>query len=272
MTLALFFAALGALGILGLVVAVLIRRRANGGPDEPLTLRVPEAARIDTRDCRMAVHEAGHAAAAWCCTAVSEVSSARIDAKNGGEVEYLFYGGARTAEHAWCGLVITLSGIAAEGLVYSRWKTRNQLTFEGGDGYLLSKEKDLAAALTLAEDILSLSGACPWPRDEAMARLSPDPRKIYKKISNEAADVWQESYWMSKSLLRAHGASFFELVSLLLAKRKASSSDLEIVLGKRRVALLAAMGSWIESVVREEGKPKLLLPKFLLPQKRKKAA
>jgi ATP-dependent Zn protease len=203
---------------------------------------------IDTWECRVAVHEAGHAAAAWCCTLVAAVNVATIENEGGGVVKYSFLN-IPSPDAAWCRAVISLAGVAAEAHVYARWKTR------GAEG-------DISNALELAH--AARGHAPPWER---LGGRSLDFQKMFaQKIAREDLIFLEESFHMARRILRAHGGDFFRLVSALLAMRTARELHLEPVLGRRRVARLALFGADVERVV--SGESKLFKARFILPLKR----
>ncbi|HYX19560.1 MAG TPA: hypothetical protein VFA98_01800, partial [Thermoanaerobaculia bacterium] len=108
-----------------------------------------DAKAIDTWECRVAVHEAGHAVAAWCCTLVAEVKIATIEDKGGGGVVKYSYVPSPNPAAPWCCAVIALAGVAAEAHVYARWKTAGA-------------HKDITDALTYVRQ--SRGHAPPWER------------------------------------------------------------------------------------------------------------
>ena len=254
-----------AAGVLTVLSVVLWRRifakseippeRGSQGAQPP-GITAPAAA--DTQECRLAVHEAGHAVAGWCCTLVGEVSVATIEDKDGGLVKHTFYAVPGPAA-LWCEMVISLAGVAAEAMVYSRWRTKGS-------------ERDLARALGYAEQIGAAGQAgLPWDKLSPGGKV-PDFGKMYgARPSPEALENLGEGYRMTRKVLRSHGSGFFKMVSLLLTKRAVTNFDMERVLGKRRFETLIAVGARIESVVNESGRPELFKPRFVLPLRRRKA-
>src|SRR5271166_3771290 len=115
-----FFAlALGGLPVL----VVRLWRNIFAEAEIPPEIMGSGTAAVDTQECRLAVHEAGHAVAGWCCTLVGEVAVATIEAKSGGYVRHSYYK-IDGPEAEWCEMVISLAGVVAEATVYSRWRTR----------------------------------------------------------------------------------------------------------------------------------------------------
>ena len=215
------------------------------GPKEVIDTRA-----IDTWECRVAVHEAGHAAAAWCCTLVSEVKVATIEHKGGGGIVHYAYLNVPSPAASWCRAVIALAGVAAEAHVYARWKTAGS-------------QEDIEHALEFARQ--ARGHAPPWER--LVGKHNLGFQKMFSgKIEDEDLVFLEESFHMARRILRAHGGDFFKLVSALLAMRTARETHLEPVLGKRRAARLAVLGADVERAV--SGKSVLFKPMFVLPLKR----
>ncbi len=249
----------------GTVLVVMLWRRIFAEAEIPPEVRVPGAASVDTQECRLAVHEAGHAGAAWCCTLVADVDLATLEHKNkeweGGLVSYSFYG-LDWMEDRWCKMVITLSGVAAESMVYSRWRTY-------GSG------PDLTKALKIAESLASATSPVepPWRRLGVASGPAPNLARAFKtKPSHAAIENLEEGYRMARRVLRSHGGAFFKIVSMLLAKKSTSQTDIEAVLGKRYFATFALAGAHFESMVNPSGKPERFKPGFVLPARGRKAA
>jgi len=251
---------------MGTVLVVLLWRRIFAEAEIPPEVRVPGAAAVDTQECRLAVHEAGHAVAAWCCTLVSDVTVVTIEAKakdlgaglESGLVNYSYYA-IDWADGRWCKLVIALSGVCAEAMVYSRWRTTGS-------------ERDLAQALQMAESLADGSSP-PWQRLGVTSGAVPNLARAFKvKPTAAVAENLEEGYRMARRVLRSHGGAFFKVVSALLAKKSTSRADLEAALGGRYYAKLALAGAQIESVINQSGKAERFKPRFVLPGRRKKAA
>lgn len=205
---------------------------------------------IDTWECRVAVHEAGHAAAAWCCTLVAAVNVATIENTDGGGVVKYSFLNVPSPDAAWCRAVISLAGVAAEAHVYARWKTRGA-------------EADISGALELAH--AARGHVPPWERLRGKNDLGFQ-KMFTQKIEPEDLAFLEESFHMARRILRAHGSDFFRLVSALLAMRTARELHLEPVLGRRRAARLALFGADVERVV--SGESRLFKARFILPLKR----
>lgn len=209
-----------------------------GGREHRDTLsRDQESAAIDTIECRMAVHEAGHAVAAWCCTMTTDVSIT-IEAKHGGLVTWMMHGDG--VDVTWHRLVIALAGAAAEAMVYRRSRPE------------ASAKDDFRAAREYAEAIgVALA---PW-EDPGGPMISFE--KIYAPpLSPDARKNLEAAYRMARHVIRAHGRDYYRIVSLLLAHRTVTERDVVRILGHRApIRLLAPFG-----------------PRFVLPRRTKKAA
>ena len=171
---------------------------------------------IDTIECRLAVHDAGHAVAAWCCTAVIDIEIATIEAEQGGYVRWRM----PRERHAdlWHFLVITLAGVAAEAMVYSRSRSEAVAS------------SDFAFARKYAEQLVGVD--LPW-RDPGGPTI--DFQKIYVKPSPspEVIGVLKAAYRMARHVIRAHGGDYYRVVSMLLTHRTATQRHVERVLGSR---------------------------------------
>ena len=248
------------LGVAGLVFAISLWRYVSTPAEIPPEIAGSGTAAIDTPECRLAVHEAGHAVAGWCCTLVGEVTVATIEDKSGGFVRHSYYAiGGPEAE--WCEMVISLAGIAAEAMVYSRWRTA------GSEG-------DLSRALALAKSIDARGQeSLPWDRLGFAAGPVPDFTKMFKaELPTAVLENLEEGYRMTRQVLRSHGSRFFKMVTLLLTKRAVTRFDMERALGKRHFETLIAVGTRLESVINQNGKPERFKPRFVLPLRRRKAA
>jgi len=234
-----------------IALAAVVIRRLRARPVAPADF---DREAIDTWECRVAVHEAGHALAAWCCTLVSEVKIATIEAKHGGGTVVYAFLNLPGPDSAWCRAVISLAGVAAEAHVYARWKTHG------------SKE-DIAAALAQAGRARDHDP--PWARIGSGASSTLGFQRLFaSKLHPSDEVVLEESYRMARRILRAHGGDFFRLVSALLAMRTAREAHLEPILGRRRVARLAAFGAEVERAVLGQEERSVFRARFVLPMKR----
>jgi len=187
----------------------------------------------DTPECRIAVHEAGHAVAAWSCTCVTGMIIATIETETGGVVEYTIHS-SETPDGMWCLLTITLAGVAAE-------------TFVHGKAGTLSSETDLIKARKLAEQIAAKGWASPWKLEGEVPKFD-----IYDPpLKPQEVEVLQHSFRMAKHIVRAHDRQFHRMVVLLLTHKTVRESDVENVLGRRNFTKV--MG--------------LVRPTFIVPKK-----
>lgn len=167
----------------------------------------------DTSECRTAIHEAGHAVAAWCCTGVTRVTSAEIDDKKGVVKMMFVIDGSQ--ETAWCRTAIMLAGIAAEMLVFPKTKS-------------LESQTDLLAARELAS---TLTTDPPW--SVSVPGTLPFDKLFATPLSDKERLALHNAYTMAKYIVIAHGRKYFRIVSMLLAQKNASEADMERVLGNR---------------------------------------
>lgn len=131
-----------------------------------------------------------------------------------------------TDDARWCDLVCSLAGVAAEGAVYGH--------FRSGPA-----KQDLTEALKLAREIRSPQ---PWNDDWDLSVRSPKFRKMFTPaLSTTEAVRLAVAYRMARQLVHAYDLRFYQLISLLLARKKATSTDLINILGHRVVMLIAGM-------------------------------
>ena len=187
-------------------------------PPEKPTEKRSSGVPIDLPEIRTAIHEAGHAISAWCCTLVINVETVVV--KDGGHEGHVRseYFALETPKARWCHLVILLSGVAAEAMIYRR-------------GRSAGSKKDLMTALEHAESIADESP--PWKKN--VLHRSIDFSKMYEpRPSPQTIQNLEEGYRMAKHVLCANEARFYRVVSALLAKKSLSKTDLEPLLGSRK--------------------------------------
>jgi len=181
----------------------------------------------ETRETKTAIHEAGHTIAAWFCTFIDDVKSARIEA-NGGEVRHS--SSAFGADFTWCRMVIALAGVAAEAKVYKRWRS--------GEA-----KEDLMRVREFATKVVGTKP--PW------GVLFAPPQgfeSVYKSpLSSDESHVIRSAYAMARLLLDKHEIRLYRCAGLLLHRRKITSSDLTAALGSRGFLRVAATscGFWL---------------------------
>jgi hypothetical protein len=188
---------------------------------------------VDLPEIRAAVHEAGHAVAAWCCTIVTRVKVASVGKGGDGRVGFeLFLLGSPDAR--WCQLVIALAGPAAEAMVYKKGRSRES-------------NLDLTAALQHAEAI----GSAPPPWAAQRGPTFDFDRLYYPRPSEQARRNLEEGYRMAKCILQKSEHRMYAVTSALLACGSVSEKELSMILGSRTgMRLLLVFG-----------------PKFVLPRK-----
>lgn len=188
---------------------------------------------VDLPEIRAAVHEAGHAVAAWCCTLVTRVKIASVGKQGDGRVgfEFLSLG---SSDARWCQLVIALAGPAAEAMVYKKGRSRES-------------SFDLTAALAYAEAI----GTAPPPWAAQRGPVFDFDRLYHPRPSDQARRNLEEGYRMAKCILQKSEHRMYAVTSALLACGSVSEKELALILGSRAaMRLLLVFG-----------------PKFVLPRK-----
>lgn len=183
-------------------------------PSRPTPVETP-----DTPKVRTAVHEAGHALAAWRCSNVVEVRCVTIDGPSGGFVDYSAPP-PRSADELWCQIVIILAGIAAELAVYR--------TTRSGPA-----ERDLRFARRRARMLAALGKpAPPWtPRAKPPAQRF---ESLYEHpLSDDEAAVLRIGYDKARLLIRDSHAQHSRLVALLLHQRTLDHAAMRVLFGSR---------------------------------------
>lgn len=181
---------------------------------------------LDTAECRAAVHEAGHALLALRCSIVSNIVEVSIDAEAGtGRVEYDI--DVRSKNYESCSIVIHLGGLAAEGLVFGKFRTGHARTD-------LLKARRLAQSLSERNESFSLSS--PSVRsthvfDQSLPNAKPEETKIL-----ESARLY------AKSVLKRGIQQHTQIVSLLLSRNGfLREDDLRQTFGTRRALFALGM-------------------------------
>jgi len=156
---------------------------------------------------------------------VPEIGDVTIEAEDGGATRMWLYS-QDSHESRWCDMVIYLAGMAAEIAAFGKVKTR-------GCG------PDIERALSQAKKIAESGNVTPpWKSPSRKKSLEFD--KMIHSLDPQHAKVLSEGYRMAYSILEAHGNRFYKVVSVLLTKKTASSTDIEAVLGPR--AFVKIMG------------------------------
>lgn len=190
---------------------------ADEKPKKTSSTSSPPLIPVDLPEIRTAVHEAGHAIAVWCCTLVTDVSAVVV--KKEGREGYVRFEKVvtETPRALWCELVISLSGVAAEAMIYKRGRSADS-------------REDLERALVFAERI---------GRADAPWKTSSGPTFDFSKIyasppSPHVVRNLETGYRMAKRILHANENRFYGLVSALITKKKLTKKDLESLLGSRK--------------------------------------
>lgn len=194
--------------IWALIIALLRRPIRAPEPAPPVAHDIPQSRRF-------AVHEAGHAVAAWYCTAVERITRASIDA-NGGVVVMRSRRGA-----PWCDAVILLAGIAAEGIVIGR--------FSSGPA-----REDLRHAIAAIRDL-------PDREDRAATGPTPDLERAFASpLSERERRLLRAAYGEAREIIRAHRDRFDRLADELHRNGSLDESEMRLILGAR--GPIAALG------------------------------
>lgn len=191
---------------------------------------------LNTPKAIAAVHEAGHLIAAWCCTGVCSIDSVTVRADDTGTVAFWFWRPAKeklARATAWCDVVIALSGIAAEAMVFRKFRTGKA-------------RSDLAQAIASAR--LVDGNTCP-----ALEGPSVPFDKIYAAgCSPDELAVLQAGYRMARKVLVAHGDIFYKVVNAILTMGYISEEQMATILGRR---------DFVKIVGRLGAKPTFIVPK-----------
>lgn len=176
-----------------------------------------EIAPIETPFIRAAVHEAGHAVAAWSCTLVREMPEVLVRKEGSGHVQIAYFSLEEPAER-WCYLAILLAGAAAETTIFKKGRSAGAAS-------------DLRTALEQARAI----GSAPPPWKTIKDGKSIDFARIFREpLSPEVLGVLVQGYRMSKKLVLRKGRKpFHQTISRLLVSGRVSEKQLEEILGSR---------------------------------------
>lgn len=187
----------------------------------------PPAAIAHTWKNRIAVHEAGHAVAAWSWTLAVNVQVRTEKADGGGEVTYDRLIGNDPAATLWGMLVIKLAGVAAELFVFRVFRAKNA-------------ESDLAMALSIAGELVGIGAGERYARESCSFFFE----RVYSDTLEPAElRVLNAAYLQAKALVVNHDVRYWRLVSLLLACGNVTEKQMETVLGTRApVAFLRKLG------------------------------
>jgi hypothetical protein len=171
---------------------------------------------VDSVPYRIAVHEAGHAVAAWACSCIRGITEVTVESKTGGgHVRFTYYE-SETDSFYWCKTVISLAGWAAEMRVFSKARAK-------------PAEGDLLDARTLVSR-LSFGATPPW---KPTAPPFDFTRVFSFDLRSQDAAALAHCYAMASHLISSYGDRFDQLVALLLTKKTVVEKELESVLGSR---------------------------------------
>jgi ATP-dependent Zn protease len=171
----------------------------------------------DTVENRIAVHEAGHAVVAWCCTATVEITANVTTEKGDPHVTCNLIRSTSNADWLWARLVILLSGLAAEAHVYRCFRS-------GGS------ETDLLQAKEAAQQLIARAAHEPYLGTDLVAPLS---RMFLVPLTPDEHRLMSAAYIHAKTLVRSHGTRYFRLISLFMTCKAVTEKQMETVLGSR---------------------------------------
>ena len=177
-------------------------------------------------DQRLAVHEAGHAVLTWSCAIVCEFTMVSIDAREEHDADgfvlykvFAFYDA--TPRGQWCRVVMNLGGIAAETMVYGKFRS-------GG------RESDLLKARRRAAWLVECGETTPpWKITVDDVKAPPFAEMFEDPPSPEEVAVLAACWRMARSVLSAYRPGHGTLAEALVTKRHMDSDGVALVLGRR---------------------------------------
>jgi len=232
-------------GAFVVLVLLWLKRLTRHTPLKPLPRTPQPNVIIDTPECRCAVHEAGHAVAAWSCVCVTRINVATIETDDGGLVEYMIHS-TEKSDGMWCWLVIILSGIAAENFVHGKARST-------------SSYRDFERALGVAKQLAVQGTSPPWK--PLTGSVIPFARIYASSLDPKEIEVLEQGYQMARYVVRSHGHRFHRIAALLLTHKTVREVDVEKVLGRRHFTVLAGLLS----------NPFGIRPSFVIPKSREAA-
>ncbi|HVI40088.1 MAG TPA: hypothetical protein VM577_05470 [Anaerovoracaceae bacterium] len=205
------------LGLIGYLLYKKYKKAKSPGKIPSQDFDVP-----DTDEFRVAVHEAGHAVAAWFCTAVARVNEVTIESPTGGHVKYEYHH-SRFKENDWCNLVICLAGMAGEAVIYKRVRSG-------------PASKDLAEARQMVAHIINAGWQDPpWEVEESSMPF----HKMFKDPLSETENrILQQAFQYSKELIWSKIKVHHQFVVLLLKDRTLNRDELIDHFGDREFSFL----------------------------------
>ncbi len=182
----------------------------------------------ETTKWKIAVHEAGHALVALRCTAVDSVLSIR-SGNDDGEVRHVF-GTLDETGRDWCQLVIAMAGIAAETMVFRK--------FRSGRG-----ETDLIKAIRFARNILRTSTGTPRPSWRVPEGIkSPPFGAVFQEPPGKDIEaILAIGYMTAKALLEKHRHAHTNLTLMLQSYSIMDEKAIEQWFGSRRWIKVAGL-------------------------------
>lgn len=168
---------------------------------------------INTEQYRTAIHEAGHFIAAWSCSHVTKIISAKIN-ERGGAVHYEIIKDDNP-DNIWCVLVIKLAGIAAE------IKTYGKITS-------IHSKNDLESALYLADQL-----------GNYIPKNIPDTKSLnFKSMFRNSINI-NENYLLSsaykqaKEIIDSQKEKFYSMAVALQNLKTIDESHAKQIMGTR---------------------------------------
>ena len=202
--------------LLGALVAYLVKLTRRPKP--------PKVSLLDLPEVRTAVHEAGHAILAFYCTKVREIKTVSIleEMDASGKIDYKIGWGNKAC--VWCCLVIGLGGIAAENMIFGKFRTRKA-------------KQDLLNARGFAED-LEETGKPPWGVPEGVSKAPPF-ESMYERAPKNC-EALKIAYATARKTLERRRGEHAYLTSMLLAHKEIPGTALEKRFGSR--SFLTSLG------------------------------
>jgi ATP-dependent Zn protease len=226
------------------LVGMLIESTRKRRRDAATPAREPgptHAGRSVEMDCNVAVHEAGHGVTAWACTMVKTIDRIDIDVVDSedtaGRHEHSDL--RLTADAAlWCDVVIKLSGLAAEVMMYGKMKT-------------WTASSDLLQARGLVRQLVARGSLEPPWSTSTESNILPFDRMYDPPLSDEELRIIGHAYRMARTVVSTHRERHGRLVGALLYKRQMTSADVQAVLGHRPFYVL----NIVSTIIRNKGEP-----------------
>ena len=180
-----------------------------------------------TSDTVAAVHEAGHATAAWFSIFTESIDSLLIRPDGSGQIVYAVYATKKPESHIlWCDMVVALSGFCAEGRVFGRFRSEQC-------------SKDLVEARRCAELVVGTNP--PWKPQ--ILRTIKFHEAYQDPVKDDVREALQIGYTMACTLLETHNSKMLACAKRLLGKKTLTEADLQEIFGKRSYRILAPFES-----------------------------